>query len=176
MPEIDFFSFKRKQADEFLKAYVAAGPARLRWLRELTGLELEPGRQALADFWPWALAWSASGGHEQPTDEPMPLWWDYKDSDPYTPIEAVLVDASAYLLAESLIAANPKLHWAVLRERNAADENQPVLVGGRFPNNPRATMSVSVYNLGLIRQRGIGDDLYLQDWAQPDMLANAIAR
>ena len=149
MPEIDFFSFKRKQADEFLKAYVAAGPARLRWLRELTGLELEPGRQALAD---------------------------YKDSDPYTPIEAVLVDASAYLLAESLIAANPKLHWAVLRERNAADENQPVLVGGSFPNNPRATMSVSVYNLGLIRQRGIGDDLYLQDWAQPDMLANAIAR
>jgi hypothetical protein len=36
-------------------------------------------------------------------------------------------------------------------------------------------MSVSVYDLGLIGEHGVGDDLHLQDAARPDLLANLIA-
>lgn len=170
MPEIDFDSFNRKRADQFLIDYLAAGPPRLTWLRERTGLQLTPGRQALLDFWGWAVNWHDNGGCEEPDDQPMPLWWDWDPArDPYTYAEVVLIDAGAYLIAESLMVVAPYFSWQVERDRRDVNEHQPVLAGGPIPLNPRAGLAIRVHHLNLGRSGDTSD--YVIAARDPKILA-----
>jgi hypothetical protein len=165
MPLIDFYSFSKTRAEAFFDDYVAAGPSRLLWLREVTGLELQPNRQSLVDLWGWVLEWDAAAGYERPTDQPMPIWMAYDPRvDPFTPIQMAVIDAGGYLIAESLQAAVPELYLAIERTRNDAFENQPVLMGDRGPGNIPVCTKLwgPIKELNRTRDRGVTDPGFLE--------------
>lgn len=149
MPDKRFDEMSAAEAQAYFDAYVAAGPARIQWLREKTGLALERTPESLVALWSWFLDWARAGGTHEPMeglpmwcfpsreDEREPLRWDDPRADaisgrpPLPPAAAWFADAASYFLVEVLQTAVPRLHYRLYRDdpRNI-NFNQPVIDTG----------------------------------------------
>jgi hypothetical protein len=148
---VSYRSFEKQsqeEAEAYFTAYITAGPERIAWLREKTGLTLEPNRTALVELWQWFLDWAAAGGTREAADgRPMwaesprpeqgePLAWD----DPrrlevagpnppsLSPATEWIADAMSYFLVECLRAADARIGYRLMRDDpRMAFFNQPVI-------------------------------------------------
>jgi hypothetical protein len=143
-----FDDMTAEEAEEYFAAYVAAGPARIAWLREKTGLALEPSREALVELWEWFLDWAQTGGVDEPVEQ-VPMWaqpsrpeqgdplrWDdpraliVADPNPpsLSPATEWLADAMSYFTVECVRLVDARIGYRLMRDDpRMAFFNQPVV-------------------------------------------------
>ncbi|SCL59972.1 hypothetical protein [Micromonospora chersina] len=144
-----------REAEEYLRRYLAEAAPRLRWLREEAARSggpapdrLDHSRDSLVPLWTWAMDRFEERSPDQPLDRveeglgryfvprgaTLPIWYGRRAVQAphfWSDDTLALLDALVYYLAECLLRANPEARWAVFHSdwRNHIDENQPVLTG-----------------------------------------------
>lgn len=145
MPDRNYAAMSAEEARADFERYVASGPERLKWLREKSGLALEPSRAALVEAWEWFLRWAEAGGIEEPMEE-LPVWYepdsaadgpplqwddpraaDWEDPAPLSPPALLVADALSYLYVEALRDAIPDVDYRLDTHRRSAGFQRPAI-------------------------------------------------
>jgi hypothetical protein len=140
--------------EDYLRHYLAAGDARLAWLRDQAAQtggpqRLDQSRDSLAPLWGWAIGrlqlrpedaprekviLETGSVFQRPKDAVLPMWYGRRASlAPYiwSDESLAVIDAVAFYAAECVRRAVPELTWQVGHEdyRGYMYEGQPVLAG-----------------------------------------------